>query len=279
LSGLVWAAETYFDILGTKFVVQATDSAYAQLTREVLAPFEFEGPTGVPAKRRYGLVRADGGQVIPYRDCRRLGLATSLGAALQRLVAALNQSAIDEYRGFAVHAGVVASGEDSIAFPVNSGGGKSTLTAACLLAGFDYVSDEALCVDMDGAVVTYPKPLSLSPRSFELIGLDPGSVAVGAGESEGLAIATDLNAAVAEGPLTLRHLVLPVFGQDHVDLEEVAPSEAMTALLSFSFNHYKHGERAFHLAAKLASELDGVWRLGYGDPGEAAKQLWSHFGW
>lgn len=278
MSGLVWAAGTYLDILGTKFVVQATDTSYVELVREVMAPFVFERPTGVPAKRRFGLVRVDDGNVIPYRDCRRLGSPNSLGAALRRLVAALNQSAIDDYRGFAVHAGVVASGGDSIAFPVNSGGGKSTLTAACLLAGFDYVSDEALCVDMDGAVVTYPKPLSLSPRSFELLGVDPDSVAVGANESEGLAIATDLNAAVAERPLTLRHLVLPAYGQDHLSLEEVSPSEAMTALLSFSFNHYKHGEGAFRLAAKLASELDGVWRLGYDDPLEAAKQLWSHFG-
>lgn len=274
----MWAAETYLDILGTKFVVQATDTPYLELVRDVLAPFAIDRPTGVPAKRRYGLVRAEDGKVIPYRDCRRLGLPNSLGAALQRLVAALNQSAIGEYRGFAVHAGVVATGGGSIAFPVNSGGGKSTLTAACLLAGFDYVSDEALCVDMDGAVVTYPKPLSLSPRSFELLGVDPDSVAVRASESEGLAIATDLNAAVAEGPLTLRHLVLPSYGRDHLSLEEVSPSEAMTALLTFSFNHYKHGEGAFRLAARLASELDGVWRLRYGDPVEAAKGLWSHFG-
>jgi len=274
----VWAAETYLDILGTKFVVQTTDSSYAELARDVLAPFEFDRPTGIPAKRRFGLVRADDGKVIPYRDCRRLGLPTSLGSALQRLVAALNQSAIGEYGGFAVHAGVVASGGGAIAFPVNSGGGKSTLTAACLLAGFDYVSDEALCVDMDGAVVTYPKPMSLSPRSFELLGVDPVSVAVDPNESEGLAIPTDLNAAVAEGPLTLQHLVLPAYGQDHLSLEEVSPSEAMTALLSFSFNHYKHGEGAFRLAAKMASELDGVWRLGYGNPVEAAETLWSHFG-
>lgn len=274
----MWAAETYLDILGTKFVVQATDIHYAELTHDVLAPFEFDRPTGIPAKRRFGLVEADDGKVIPYRDCRKLGSATSLGSALQRLVAALNQSAIDGYAGFSVHAGVVASRGNSIAFPVNSGGGKSTLTAACLLAGFDYVSDEALCVDMDGEVVTYPKPLSLSPRSFELLGVDPGSVTVGANESEGLAIATDLNADIAQGPLTLRNLVLPAYGQDHFNLEGVSPSEAMAALLSFSFNHYKHGESSFHLAAKMASELDGVWRLSYGNPMEAAKQLWSHFG-
>jgi hypothetical protein len=278
LSGLVWAAETYLDVLGTKFAVLATDTHYAELVRDVLAPFEFDRPTGIPAKRRFGLVRTDNEKVIPYRDCRRLGLPTSLGGAVQRLVATLNQSAIDDYRGFAVHAGVVAIGGESIAFPVNSGGGKSTLTAACLLAGFDYVSDEALCVDMDGAVVTYPKPISLSPRSFELLGVDLDSVAVEANESEGLATATDLNAAVAEVPLTLRHLVLPAYGQDHLSLEEVAPSEAMASLLSYSFNHYKHGEEAFHLAAKVASELDAVWRLSYGNPLEGAEKLWSHFG-
>ena len=46
----------------------------------------------------------------------------------------------------------------------------------------------------------------------------------------------------------------------------------MVALLQFSFNHYKHGEAAFHLAAALASGVR-AWRLAYNNPLEAAQAI------
>src|SRR5512136_1043844 len=73
--------------------------------------------------------------------------------------------------GAAVHAGVVASAGAVVAFPGESGAGKSTITAACLVAGFDYVSDEALCIDVaDGRVVAYPKPIALASSGWAMIG-------------------------------------------------------------------------------------------------------------
>ena len=49
-------------------------------------------------------------------------------------------------------------------------------------------------------------------------------------------------------------------------------SEAMGELLDKSFNHYKVGERAFHLAAELANGAQ-AWRLDYSDPRQAAELL------
>jgi hypothetical protein len=70
-----------------------------------------------------------------------------------------------------VHAGVVAAGGAAIAFPGPSGAGKTTLTVACLLAGLEYGSDEALCLDWEtGAVLPYPRPLALTPAAAELAG-------------------------------------------------------------------------------------------------------------
>jgi hypothetical protein len=274
----VWAAETHLDMLGTAFAVQATSQRYLDSVEQVLQPFLLDRRTGVPARRRYGM--ADGsmvrggagpGQIVAFRDCRRLGPSGTLPEALARLVAGLNRAAIDHYEGFAVHAGVVAIDGSAIAFPLDSGGGKSTLTAACLERGFGYVSDESLCVDVDTAAIQpYPKPLALSRHSLDLIGVDHDSD--GDGLDETLISPQELGAFTVSAPLPLRHVVLAEFGHDTTTIEELAPSTAMHSLLALSFNHYKHGERAFHLAAALAGDAR-VWRLRYDRPREAALAL------
>ena len=273
----MWAAETHLDMLGTTFAVQATAQPFLDAVEDVLGPFLLGRATGVPARRRYGLVEgsmargAEPGQVVPFRDCRRLGPAGPLPVALGRLVAALNRAAIDQYDGFAVHAGVVAMGDSAVAFPVDSGGGKSTLTAACLTRGFGYVSDESLCVDVESAAIQpYPKPLALSRHSLELLEIDRGFT--GDGMDETLLSPADLGARIVSDAVRLRHVVLPEYGHDGTSIVEVAPSAAMHALLALSFNHYKHGERAFHLASRLAGEVQ-VWRLLYDQPLEAADAL------
>ncbi len=55
-------------------------------------------------------------------------------------------------------------------------------------------------------------------------------------------------------------------------LKEAPAHEAMVALLTYSFNHFKHGVRAFDLAAELANRVE-VWRLDYHDPIAAARLL------
>jgi hypothetical protein len=271
LSGLVWAAEDYFEILGTSFAIRSDELTHRELVRKLLAPFLLDRPTGVRSRNQYGLASTDRG-VLAYHDCRRMGAPSAVETALIRLIAALNRSAIGQYSGFAVHAGVVATGGLAVALPVDSGGGKSTLTAACLRVGFDYVSDESLCVDpVDGSIKAYPKPIALSRTSTQLLAIGRGLTVPVTGP-EGLLTAADLGATVVEGPLRLAHLVVPTFGSDELVLEERPASEAMATLLRLSFNHYKLGEQAFHLAAHLSGELR-AWTLKYDDPISAAELL------
>jgi hypothetical protein len=268
----VWAAEDRFRLLGTDFSIQSTDETLADLARTVLAAFCVTSVSAVPARRRFGLV-ADDASVLAYRDCRRLGGPATPEAAVIRLVGALNRVAIEDYTGFAVHAGVVARNGQAVAFPVDSGGGKSTLTAACLDEGFAYVSDEALCVDPDtAAVVPYPKPIALSAQSVALLSIPPERMTIPVTGPEGLLVADDLNVLTVSTEIKLAHVVIPRFGQDAATLVEVAPSEAMATLLRLSFNHYKLGQDAFHLAARLSSQVR-VWHLDYDDPREAAATL------
>ena len=147
------------------------------------------------ARNTYALADGDhvegrGGNLLVYRDCQLIGNGSDWSAVIASLLTSLNRAAVDGCEVFAAHAGVVAAGEVAIALPAESGDGKSTLTGACLRAGFDYASDEAICVDLvSGAVMPYPKPLGLSEWSRTALGVDDAALAFPAGTSEGYATA------------------------------------------------------------------------------------------
>ncbi len=207
-----------------------------------------------------------------YRDCRRTSATIVPTAAISTMLGEANRLAVEAYRQFAAHAGVVSKDGLAIAFPAESGGGKSTLTGACVLAGFDYVSDEALCVHLDTAEVRpYPKQLGLSAASRQLLGLRFTS-ALWEEAIEAAINVEELGGVPAVGPLTLSDVVLAEYGHSEQTLEPVPASEVMTTLLRMSFNSYKHPEASFRLTARLAGEVQG-WRLRYGDPLRAAALL------
>lgn len=198
---------------------------------------------------------------------------TDVPGALARVVAALNAAALAQAGCLAVHAGVVARDGRAVAFPAGSGQGKSTLTAALLRAGWDYVSDEALCLDWaDGSLWSYPRPLELSAWSRAAVGL--------AGSSDGrdvLLTAADLGARVAAAPLRLTHVVLPARrdGTGGVSLVPAPARQAAAALLSRSFNHWRDPARAFELVHQVVPAVR-VWRLRLGSPTAAAALLSDH---
>ncbi len=242
----------------------------------LLAPFR-RTRCGVPGRLRYSLVAAKGEPPDPhslYRDCGTRFRDASWAKLGDALFAELNLHAIEGFGEFAVHAGVVAMGDRVVAFPAESEGGKSTITAACLAAGFDYVSDEALCVTFaDGRVLPYPKPIMLSEHSQSLLGL-PAPVVRLEGEHEEAGFRPeDLGAGTAEGELGLGEIVRLVRREGQPQLRQLHSSEAVSLLLRMSFNHYKRPRESFELVTRLAREAR-VWELGYDDPTLAAKLLW-----
>ena len=177
----------------------------------------------------------------------------------------------DAFSGLAMHAGVVASAGAVVAFPAESGTGKSTITAACGLAGFDYVSDEALCIDpRDGRVVVYAKPMALAASGWAMIGADTAS-----GIDDGTEVvmtADQLHIPIAGGDLRLAHVIELVRGVEPTRLVEHARQESLALLLRMSFNHYKHPRQSFELASQLAASSRS-WRLEYTDPRPTAELL------
>lgn len=211
----------------------------------------------------------DADRYTVYKDCTRRGSRTSPAQAVALLMASINLAVLDRCPHFAVHAAVVARDDRIVAFPADSGEGKSTLAAACLRAGFHYLSDEALVLDDQGRVVPYPKPVALSEWSRRRLGLEGD-------DEESLYASAHLGSSPHPGERPVSEIVLMERGHGETTLDPLPRSEAVPALLSRSFNHYKDPARAFRLATVTAGDSK-VWRLRYDDPVEAAAALWDRF--
>jgi hypothetical protein len=188
------------------------------------------------------------------------------------LLSEVNIGVLAQTGHLAIHAGVVGVGSAGIAIPGPSGAGKSTLTAACLQHGFDYGSDEALCLDVTTALVQpFTRPLALSTDSFRLLGL-AAAVPEGAANAERVVCATDLGAQMLGHPLRLRHIVLTARRPGHADLTTAPRTDAVAVLLRHAFNHYRMPRSAFETVHRAVAAAQ-VWRLSYSDPLEGAAML------
>jgi hypothetical protein len=237
------AASVPVRVLGSPFRIDCPDHGLATELRRLLAPF------ADPAGNRAAEVIA--------------------GSTVDRTLADLNIAALAGAGCLALHAGVVARGGQVVAFPGPSGIGKSTLTVACLLAGLDYASDEALCLDWDtGAVGAYPRPLALTPDAARLAGVDLPDPPP---DGEVVLTAADLGATIAAAPLTLTHLVLPQRGAETA-LRPAPRSAAVAELLRRCFTSHKRPGEAFRLLHRTAADTT-CWWLSLADPREAAAAL------
>ena len=234
----------------------------ADQIERVLADF----PTTRRAARARNMVHVASGDGVytVYRDCGTLASDSSISQLLPATVASLNFAAVDQCEHFAVHGGVAARKGRTIAIPAESGHGKTTLTGALVRAGFDYLSDEALVFEDDGTIIPYPKPFALSRWSADLLGVTVQG-------EETLATAEDLGGKVGQGG-KLTDLILSEYGHDKPTLEPLPKSQAVAALIHYSFNHYKDPARAFRIATEVARDIN-VWRLEYDDPIEAAELI------
>lgn len=244
----------------------------------LLNGFAMESPLPVRLRHTYEMVAAGSlGNDKPrvFRDCRSLGSGSS-ELLTSRLLTDINREAVNQYEGFAAHAGVIARDGRAMALPALTKGGKSTLTSACVMAGFGYVSDESLCIDIkSGEVVPYHKPIMLSAESCRLLGIDEPSDH--SGWVERGVTANDLGGTAVTDHLKLDHIVFAQYGHDDVNLTPLPASEAVAGLLRLSFNHYKTPADSFRLATSIAATVR-TWRLTYDDPQEAAELLAEELG-
>jgi len=93
------------------------------------------------------------------------------GLVLPMLAWLLNQGALSHPQDLLLfHAGVVANPHGGIAIFGRSGSGKSTLTAALVVRGLSYLSDEVAAFDPSSKqLLAYPKALSLDDAALAVL--------------------------------------------------------------------------------------------------------------
>ena len=255
------------DLLGKRIRTIVNDPDLAGYLERLLEDARVE-PTEGPVEI-FEITDLRGDWVLRHND-RGILQTESRTRLVERFLSTLNELALDGFNGVAIHAGVVARGRRAMAIPGRSGAGKSTLTAACVAAGFAYVSDEALCLDrLTGDVVPYPRPLMLSAASSRLIGISDSPPLAHRGKIAWGPI--DLGGETSSLPLHLADVVLAERGAA-LSLEPASPSDVIPELLRRSFSGYEDRTESFELLARAAIDCR-AWRLRYSDAVEAAALL------
>jgi hypothetical protein len=194
------------------------------------------------------------------------------GSAVETAGMVMNRLALGRFAGVALHAGVVGTATGVIVLPGQSGQGKSTLTAACVQAGFDYVSDEALCLRWDADVVPYRKPFGLSADSRRLLELPD----VGEG-SDADVLDFGLLGAGRRTPGRVAHVVELQRAAGRARLEPRHRADTLAVLLPRCFHHYRDPVRTLEVLAAV-SRGSQAWTLRYDDPRAAADLLLARWG-
>lgn len=132
--------------------------------------------------------------------------------------------------------------------------GKSTLTAALIALGWDYLGDELIGVRPDTLVaVGFPRALALEASSREVLGLhetEPDNPHVHAGAIRSTVQRVEGDAA----PIT--EVILPTYDPSLDPFEEtLAPFEALRALLGSSMNIARCGEDGWRAVCQLAEQV------------------------
>lgn len=262
--------------LDHRFELRATDPERGELVAASLSPLVAPGAAGSVCAR-YELI--DHGRQADRRFELRVDGERIVADDSGPYVEAMLRATVDEGArrsapdATILHGAVLSRGDDAIAIVGSSGAGKSTLTAALLLDGWAYLSDELVVVDLGSLRArAYPRSLGLSARSYDAV---PGLPEPVERRAQGdLLVPPDrFGGPPAPAEASLRALVL-LDRRPHSELALVpmAPAEVLVEAVSHCFGvHDGSGERFLRLG-ELVGAVPGV-RLSYAEARHAVSLL------
>lgn len=161
--------------LSFRFAVRSEDDDLGRHVDGLLRGLR-DGDTGTDAEHWYTLCTQPDG-IDVWRDDEPVARGVTPAAVAGWVVWDINRSAVEASGAHLLfHAAALEVDGAGLLLPGASGSGKSTLAAALASSGAGYLSDELVALDLaGGALVPYPKPISLKAGSFALLGhLGPG---------------------------------------------------------------------------------------------------------
>lgn len=172
-----------------------------------------------------------------------------------------------------VHASGAVTDGVGVMFPAGQEAGKTTLVAGLVRAGYSYLTDEALAVDIDTLeLLPYAKPLSIDQGSWSVLAnlrpdVEPTTFAYLATQWQ-VPVQHVRPGAVA-GPTGCRVIVFPSYVPDApTTLEPIGRAEALATLLQHCFRFHERGARNFEVLARVVAQCH-CFRLTSGDLAQA----------
>lgn len=208
-----------------------------------------------PATRFFDLVGGDdSGEITLYAADR--WRFPSEGRLLRQLPTVLNDDGSHTHGAAVIHSGVVRTPDGRIiVMAAPPGAGKSTLTAALIAAGCDYLGDESIGVRPDGTVLGYPKPLTLGAESRRALGLDETDFPHTDVEELRGDVERVVEAAAVDEILLVR------YDPDHTGMMSDRPLEpvaALEAVLANVLNLARAGEEGLEAVCNLVESVPVV---------------------
>lgn len=161
-----------------------------------------------------------------------------------------------------VHAGVLARDDRAVALPAEPGAGKSTLSAALMGAGWRLLSDEAVVLADDDAVLAIPRPVMLKGLATSVIrsrfpSLEMTAPRPAPPDTEGplcLLRPTAESVAAALVPARLRWVVFPRYRSGAaLSVTELERGPAFMRLVENTVNYGVRGLSAFEQLGRIVS--------------------------
>lgn len=259
----------------TELTATALDATFAPLAAPT-PPTPARAEEAVPPAHRYTIRVRPRGRLALALDGHRLCVGTPASVS-RHLIWHVNRLAVASVPTRVVlHAAGVQREGRTLLLPAAMDSGKSTLTAALVRRGWDYLSDEALAVEpASGVVHPYPRAISLDRGSWPVLPeLRPDDPELATGRLVGgWHVSPRAVRANSVGHASVAHaVVFPRYRPGaRAALEAASPTEAVTALLAQSFDFGAVGQAGLDRLRALA-ELP-AYRLDLDDLDEAERVL------
>ena len=235
-----WALDEGFRVLAYAFRIRTSSPVCAELVlRAVGSCRSSDIPDDAPTFHL-----EDGDEISRLSlDENVLLKNAKAGHAFARLVWHIMNNAVGEARDvLVVHAGVVVAPDgNAVVLPAASGGGKTTLTAALVRAGFDFLSDEMMAIDPASLrALPVPRSLFVKPGTFEALGLEPPNVSEAARlllDGTWPVTPDDLRPGSLGGPAPVRTIIAPTYrAGSETRIERVSRAAGLSDLATQAFN-------------------------------------------